>query len=136
VRTWNLTEINQITYHSLRNPDLEYFIQTISDKKLNETIIMPIENSYTKCNNNNNNDNAEHKSKPLHKITELYTKLFSVCPNITTEFRTTSIFKSSVKENNDSYESYRHVYDLSMYKTSSVYVHQLMSCLCKIKCEF
>jgi hypothetical protein len=39
----------------------------------------------------------------LHKITEFYTELFSVYPNITSNFRTIATFKNCVKQNNDSY---------------------------------
>jgi hypothetical protein len=34
----------------------------------------------------------------LHKITEFYTELFSVYHNITSQFRTTAIFKNCVKK--------------------------------------
>jgi hypothetical protein len=34
----------------------------------------------------------------LHKITEFYTKLFGVCPNITSKFRTTAILKRLSKK--------------------------------------
>jgi hypothetical protein len=34
----------------------------------------------------------------LHKITEFYTELFSVYPNITSKFRTIAIFKTCVKQ--------------------------------------
>jgi len=35
----------------------------------------------------------------LHKITELCTEWFIVCPSITSEFRTIAIYKSFVKQN-------------------------------------
>jgi hypothetical protein len=38
-------------------------------------------------------------SMTLHKITEFYAKWFSVCPNITSKFRTIAIFKNFVNEN-------------------------------------
>jgi hypothetical protein len=38
----------------------------------------------------------------LYKITEFYTEWFSVYPNITSKFRTITIFKNCVKQNNDS----------------------------------
>jgi hypothetical protein len=41
----------------------------------------------------------------LHEITDFYTEWFSVCPNITSKFCTIAIFKSFVKENNDSNET-------------------------------
>jgi hypothetical protein len=72
----------------------------------------------------------------LPKITELYTTQFSVCPNITSEFRNTAMFKISVKENNESIKTCRYVHDISMYKTSLFQVQQFMSSLHKIKCEF
>jgi hypothetical protein len=38
----------------------------------------------------------------LHKITEFYTELFSVYPNITSKFRTIAVFNENcVKQNND-----------------------------------
>jgi hypothetical protein len=43
----------------------------------------------------------------LHKITEFYTEWFSVCPNITSKFRTIVIFKNWVKQNNDSNKTCR-----------------------------
>jgi restriction endonuclease S subunit len=57
-----------------------------------------------------------YNSITLHTITEFYTKWFSVCPNITSKFRTTAIFKSSVKENNGSNKTYRYIHDLSLNK--------------------
>jgi hypothetical protein len=56
----------------------------------------------------------------LHKITELYTELFSVYPNITSKFRTTTMLKSCVKQNNDSNKTYRYVHDLLLYQSSFV----------------
>jgi hypothetical protein len=47
----------------------------------------------------------------LHKITEFYTKRFSVCPNITSKFRTTTVFKSSAKENNGYNKICRYIHD-------------------------
>jgi hypothetical protein len=41
----------------------------------------------------------------LHKITDFYTEWFSICHNIISKFWTTSIFKSSIKENNDSHKT-------------------------------
>jgi hypothetical protein len=48
----------------------------------------------------------------LHKITEFYTELFSVYPNINSKFRTIAVFKNCVKQNNDSNTTYRYVHDL------------------------
>jgi hypothetical protein len=56
----------------------------------------------------------------LHKITEFYTEWYSVCPNITSKFRTIAIFKNYVKQNNDSNKTYRHVHDLLLYQSSFV----------------
>jgi hypothetical protein len=53
----------------------------------------------------------------LHKITEFYTKWFSVYPNITSKFRTIDIFKNCVKQNNDSNKIYRYVHDLLIYQS-------------------
>jgi hypothetical protein len=47
----------------------------------------------------------------LHKITEFYTEWFSVCPNITSKFRNTAVFKSFVKCNNDSNKTCRYARD-------------------------
>jgi hypothetical protein len=67
----------------------------------------------------------------LRKITEFYTERFSVYPNITSKFRTIAIFKNCVKQNNDSYKTYRYVQDLLLYQNSFVYVQQFTSCLHK-----
>jgi hypothetical protein len=56
----------------------------------------------------------------LHKITEYYTELFSVYPNITSKFRTIAIFKNCVKQNNYSNKTYRYVHDLLLYQSSFV----------------
>jgi hypothetical protein len=56
----------------------------------------------------------------LHKITEFYTELFSVYPNITSKFRTIAIFKNCVKQNNDTNKTYRYVDDLLLYQSSFV----------------
>jgi hypothetical protein len=56
----------------------------------------------------------------LHEITEFYTKWFSVCPNMTPKCRTTAIFKSSVKENNESNKTCRYAHDLSLYLSNFV----------------
>jgi hypothetical protein len=53
----------------------------------------------------------------LHKITEFYTEMFSVYPNITSKFRTIAIFKKCVKQNNDSNKTYTYVYDLLLYQS-------------------
>jgi hypothetical protein len=67
----------------------------------------------------------------LHKITEFYTEWFSVCPNIPSKFRTITIFKNCVKQNNDSMETYRYVHDLLVYQSSFVEVQRFMSFLYK-----
>jgi hypothetical protein len=56
----------------------------------------------------------------LHKITEFYTQLFSVYPNISSKFRTIAIFKNCVKQNNDSNKTYRYVHDLLLHLSSFV----------------
>jgi hypothetical protein len=33
------------------------------------------------------------KGRTLHRITELYTQRFSICPNVTSKIRTIAIFK-------------------------------------------
>jgi hypothetical protein len=62
----------------------------------------------------------------LHKITDFYTELFSVYPNITSKFRTIAIFKNCVKQNNDSNKTYRYVHDLLIYQSSFVLVQRFM----------
>jgi hypothetical protein len=52
----------------------------------------------------------------LHKITEHYRKWFSIYPNITSKFRTITIFKNCVKQNNYINKTYRHVHDLLLPK--------------------
>jgi hypothetical protein len=56
----------------------------------------------------------------LHIITEFYTELFSIYPNITSKFRTIVIFRNCIKENNDSNKTYRYVHDLLLYQSSFV----------------
>jgi hypothetical protein len=56
----------------------------------------------------------------LHKITEFYIEWFSVYPNITSKFRTITVFKNCVKKNNDSNKTYRYVHDLLLYQSSFV----------------
>jgi hypothetical protein len=55
-----------------------------------------------------------------NKMTEFYTERFSVCPNITSNFRTTVIFKSNVKQNNVSNKACSYVLELLLYQTSFV----------------
>jgi hypothetical protein len=57
------------------------------------------------------------KDVALHKITELYNEWFKACPNITSKFRTIAMFKSFVKQNNDSNSTRRYVHDLLQYHT-------------------
>jgi hypothetical protein len=54
----------------------------------------------------------------LHKIIEFCTELFSDCPNITSKFRTTAMFKILVKQRNDSNKTRRYVHDLLLHQTS------------------
>jgi hypothetical protein len=42
----------------------------------------------------------------LQKIIEFYTEWFSICLNINSIFRTIAIFKSFVKQRNDSNKAY------------------------------
>jgi hypothetical protein len=44
-----------------------------------------------------------------HKITELYSEWFNVSSNKTSEFRSIAMFKSFVKQNNDSNNAYMYV---------------------------
>jgi hypothetical protein len=69
----------------------------------------------------------------LHKITEFYTKLFSVYHNKTSKFHTIIIFKKCVKQNNDSNKTYRYVHDLLLLQSSFVWVQWFMSCFHKNK---
>jgi predicted component of viral defense system (DUF524 family) len=82
----------------------------------NYAIIIPTDKSYVKFNNNKINSSQIHMQ--FHKITEFYTNKFSVCPNITSKFRITAVFKSCVKENNDSNETCRYDHYLSLGETS------------------
>jgi hypothetical protein len=61
----------------------------------NYTFTRPTANRYMKGNNNKIN------SLQIFYIAQNYTKQFSICLNITLKFRNTSIFKTSIKENND-----------------------------------
>jgi hypothetical protein len=72
----------------------------------------------------------------LHKITEFYTELFSVYPNITSKFRTIAIFKNCAKQNNYLNKTYRYVHDLLPYQSSFVQVQWFMSCLHRTNYEF
>jgi hypothetical protein len=76
----------------------------------NYVFIIPIDNSYIDFNNNK----RAYTHITLHKISELYTKQLRVCPNITSKFRTTIMFKIFVKENNYPYKTCRHVHNLTM----------------------
>jgi hypothetical protein len=83
----------------------------------NYAFIMPIEISCIKFNNNEINtlpryDTAQNY-RILHKVVERF-------PNITSEFRTTSIFKSSAKENSGSNKTRRYIRDLSLSRMSFV----------------
>jgi hypothetical protein len=42
----------------------------------------------------------------MNKITEFYTEWFSVCPNITSKFRTIATLESFLKQNNDSNKTF------------------------------
>jgi hypothetical protein len=53
----------------------------------------------------------------LHKITEFYTEWFSIYPSVTTKLRTTAMFKSFVRQNNDSNKTYMNAHNLLMYQT-------------------
>jgi hypothetical protein len=68
----------------------------------------------------NNNKINSLPSMSLHKIIEFYIKWFSVCPNITSKFQTTAIFRRPVKENNDSHRIYRYTHNISLHKTAFV----------------
>jgi hypothetical protein len=47
----------------------------------------------------------------LHKITEFYTECYGVCSNITSEFRTISLLKNFVIQNNDSNKTDKYVHN-------------------------
>jgi hypothetical protein len=63
----------------------------------------------------------------LHKITEIYEEWFGVCSNITSKFCTIAIFKSFVKQNNDSNTTCGYIRSLSLYQTSLVQMQRFMS---------
>jgi hypothetical protein len=69
----------------------------------------------------------------LYKIAEFCTRWFSGYPNITSKFRIIAIFKSFVKENNDSNETCRCGHDLLLNQTSLVEMQRFVSCLHKTK---
>jgi hypothetical protein len=54
-----------------------------------------------------------------HKITEFYMHWFSACTNITSRFRTIIIFKSFIKQNNESNKTYMYIHDLCCTKLHS-----------------
>jgi hypothetical protein len=62
----------------------------------NYGLIMPIETSCIKFNNNKLN---VYKDLTLHKVTEFHTEWFSVYPNITSKCLTIGIFKILFKNN-------------------------------------
>jgi hypothetical protein len=65
-----------------------------------------------------------------HKITELNTEWFSVCPNVKPKFRAMAIFKSYVK-NNNSNKSYVCPWSYTVPEINFFPVQQFMSCLRK-----
>jgi hypothetical protein len=75
----------------------------------------------------------------LHRITEICTECFNVCPNITSKYRITAIFKSIVKQSSDSNKTYRYVHELLQYEcqtSCNLQVQKFISCLHKTKYEF
>jgi hypothetical protein len=48
----------------------------------------------------------------LHKIKQLYAERFIVCRNKSSEFRTIVVFKTFVKQNNNSNKTFRYVNNL------------------------
>jgi hypothetical protein len=66
----------------------------------------------------------------LCEIIEFCTEWFSVCSNISSEFRTIAIFESFAKQTSDFNKTCRYIYDLLLYQTSfvlSATVHELSS---------
>jgi hypothetical protein len=69
----------------------------------------------------------------LHKITELYTEWFSVCPNITSKFLIISMLKNFAEENNDTNKACTHVHDILLYQSLCIKVQRFISCVHKTK---
>jgi hypothetical protein len=85
----------------------------------NYAIIISTDNSHIKFNNNKINSLQTYDTAQNYRIVHKAVQR-SVCPNTTSKCQTTTIFKISIKENNNSNETCRHVHDLSMYRTSYV----------------
>jgi hypothetical protein len=85
----------------------------------NYAVIIPVENSCVRC---NNNKISNYKSVTLHKITEFYTKWFRVCHIIISTFQSTTIFKSTIKENDSNY-----TFAVKNFICLSAVVHELSS---------
>jgi hypothetical protein len=55
----------------------------------------------------------------MRKITEFYKQWFMVCLNITSKFPTTAVFKSFVKQNNDSNRTCAYARDLLLFQSAT-----------------
>jgi N-acetyl-anhydromuramyl-L-alanine amidase AmpD len=80
----------------------------------NYAIIIPTENSGTKFNNK-----TVYKGIILHKITELYKKRFSACPNIRNHKISNHRHIQKIRKK-DSNKTCRYVHNFSPYEASSV----------------
>jgi hypothetical protein len=75
----------------------------------NNAVIIPIEKN---CIEFNNINFYNLQMRDIVKITELYTQWFSVCPNVNSKYHIIAMFKSFVKENDDSNKTCTCVNDL------------------------
>lgn len=75
------------------------------------------------------------KDIKLHRIIELCTDQFCLCPNISTKFRTKPYLKASPNKN-DSNKTWRYCHYLSLYQNSFNKEQLFMSCLQKQNTNF
>jgi hypothetical protein len=90
----------------------------------NYTVIIPTDKSYIKFNNNKLNSLQTYDIAQSYRILYKEVQLFS---QRNLKMSNTNVFKSSIKENNDSNKTFRYVRDLSMNKNFiflSVTVHE------------
>jgi hypothetical protein len=91
----------------------------------NYAVIKPTENSCIKFHHNKLNNLQRYDTTQKYRI--LHKAVQCLYPNITSKFRTTTIFKTLVKENDDLSKTWRYINDPLLYQTSFVWVQQLMS---------
>jgi hypothetical protein len=74
-----------------------------------------------------------YKDMKSHKMTKFCIEWFSFCPNLTSKFSTTVLFKSFVKQNNLSNKTCIHVHEYLLFQTWFTWVQWFVSCLYKTK---